>query len=434
MRRQELFAKMQINDVVVLFAHPVYYRSNDVNFHFRQNSDFWYLTGFPEQDAIAVLYKHVDGEEFWLFCQEQDPHLERWNGKIIGPVSAKNNYLATKTFTLADFNLGMKILLNPHALQQTNVTDGAQLRELFFSKHENGYITALTKLQADWGADCDINILDYRSLLTSQRMVKETAEINLIQQAVDISVGAHLQVMQNVCPNLYEYEVAAIFAYELQRRNCQHAYPSIVAGGENGCVLHYIINDSVLKDGDLLLIDAGSEYQNYASDITRTIPVNGTFSKEQALVYQVVLNAQETAIAAIKPGVAWQAIADLIVTELTTGLLELGLLTGTVVENIAQKNYLQFYPHSYGHMLGLDVHDSCKKMDAELLLEPGMVFTVEPGIYISRELTTVENRWHGIAVRIEDNVVVTDDGCKVLSAALPKEIAKIEHIMQQQNN
>lgn len=426
-RRTKLLDKMHAGEVVVLFSGTTNYRNSDVYHKFRQNSDFWYLTGFPEADAIAVLYKTKDTAGYWLFCQANSEKTEIWDGAVIGPRQAALQFGADKTFVTEKFAAGfLRLYADNDLVEQLDLT-------VLWDMAHSQYVAEeewIEMLQNKWILDNSWRIISHKALMHQMRMLKDESEIQDIQKAVDVSVAAHLQAMRLASPGKHERDIEALLAYEFIRNDCSHAYPSIVAGGKNASILHYISNVSTLADGELLLLDAGAEYKNYAADITRTFPINGKFTEQQSIIYQLVLHAQEEGISLIKPGAKWVDVEKQVVTCLTEGLIDLGLLRGSMQDNIANKNYQKFYPHSFGHMLGLDVHDAVVFSDTknDFIFEPGMVLTVEPGIYINSKFVDVDKKWDGISVRIEDDVLVTKDGCRVLSDALPKSVQDIEQI------
>ncbi len=421
-RRKKFFAQMQNDEIAMVFAATKKIKTNDVHYKFRQDNNFWYLTGFPEYNAIAVFFKTKDKEEYWLFCQEIN-HLQTiWDGKVIGCSKAKELYGVDKTFRLDEFKYGFNKLMNGSKTQ--SLIEEHEIEECRLNTFHGREI-----LKDKWLDNKNFKLIDHLAIIHSLRLEKDAKEIEMLQQAVDLSVEAHIKAMQFSKPGVNEYEVAAILSHEFNRHNCEHAYLPIVAAGINANTLHYIANSSELEDGDLILIDSGAEYQNYASDITRTFPINGKFTKEQKIIYQLVLEMQETGFKAVKPGVAWNEIQDQIIRVLVEGLINLKILTGKVEDQLENGSYKQFYPHSFGHWLGLDVHDVGKYINGEsfIKLREGMVLTVEPGVYISKDMAGVDNKWHNISIRIEDDVVVTKDGCDVLSKNLPKTIEDIEN-------
>ncbi|NQY41931.1 MAG: aminopeptidase P N-terminal domain-containing protein [Legionellales bacterium] len=430
-RREKFFSKMNTDEIAVIVSGTQKVRTNDVHYKFRQNNNFWYLTGFPECNAIVVFIKQNKKNKYWLFCQEIDELHSIWDGEVIGTNRAKKIYKPDRVFPILEFWYGYKKLLNP--TEAPNMIDENDKKEIFSASPRGWDI-----LDEHWLDNDSLGLKrveDVNEIIHSLRLIKDKLEIAMIQKAVDLSVKAHKKAMKFTCreicnsSDIYEYQVEATITHKFNSNNCDHAYSPIVAGGGNANTLHYIANNSKLIDGDLILIDAGAEYENYASDITRTFPVNGKFTLEQKNIYNLVLKMQETGLEMIKPGAIWQEIQDKIIKELVNGLIKLKILSGKVEEIIENKEYRKFYPHSFGHWLGLDVHDVggyFSTSNKPIALVEGMVLTVEPGIYISENIAGVDKKWHNIAVRIEDDVVVTRDGCDVLSKKLPKSVSEIE--------
>jgi Xaa-Pro aminopeptidase len=418
-RRQALALTMDAQSVAVICSSTKVFRNRDVHYPFRQNSDFWYLTGFPEPDAIAVL--HHDGEtmRYLLFCQPDDAHETQWHGPRAGLEGACEHYGADEAYALHDFDQTMATILADasalYCLKMPQITVGVYQHSL-----QSGAL-----------AQCRLDPRSLEDHLYESRLIKSEDEIAYMRHAAQISAQAHCAGMRASQPGLYEYEVMAAINYELRRHGCLlSAYDAIVGGGANGCILHYMDNNSRLVDGDLLLVDAGGEYQYYAADITRTYPVNGKFTPEQRALYEVVLAAQQGVIDQVKPGVTWEMLQHTSARLLTEGMVELGILKGSVEDLLASGDYKRFYMHGIGHWLGLDVHDvGAKQLGGKPRpFEANMVITVEPGIYIAPG-SQVDERWHGMAVRIEDDIAVTHDGYDILSDDVPKTIEGIEAIM-----
>lgn len=417
-RRQAVSEHMTDNSMVLLSAAEVQYRNSDTEYPYRQDSFFYYLTGINESDVVAVILKIQGKMRYILFCQDHDETIERWTGPRMGVRGAIEQYGADQAYSitemasrLSEFLVGISTVYYLINAQPT------------FDKKLFDWLEALRhKIRS--GVQCPYHFIDLRVLLGERRLIKRPEEIEVLQKACDISTKAHIRAMEHCRPEMYEYELEAVLLNEFYRQGSRYpAYPSIVAGGKNACVLHYTKNNAQLKANSLVLIDAGAEYDHYAADITRTFPVNGKFTSEQQAIYELVLMAQETAIALIKPGLAWDAIQKQILTVLVSGLVQLKILKGNVEELIEKKAYLPVYMHNSGHWLGMDVHDvGDYKVDHEWRkLEPGMVLTVEPGLYLSDR---------GIGIRIEDDILVTEQGCKVLTAAVPKTVSEIEKIMK----
>lgn len=423
-RRRQLMRMMGEGAIAVLPAAPVRLRNRDADYRYRQDSDFLYLTGFPEPEAVAVLIPGRPQGEYVLFCRERNPAMETWNGRRAGQAGAVENYGADDSFPFDDIDEILPGLLEDRACVYYSMGRDAE-----FDRRLMGWINVI-RAQSRSGGHPPHEFISLEYLLHEMRLFKSSAELKTMRRAADISMEGHRRMMAACRPGLYEYQVEAEFIYTARRNNAELAYQSIVGGGANGCILHYVDNNELLRDGELLLIDAGAEYDGYASDITRTFPVSGRFSEAQREVYEVVLAAQEAAIQKVKPGNSWDDPHSAAVRELTKGLIELGLLKGKTTKLIREAAYRRFYMHRTGHWLGIDVHDVGEyKVDGEWrLLEPGMVTTVEPGLYITAE-TDVPERFHNIGIRIEDDVAVTKDGHQVLTAGTPKSVAEIESLV-----
>ena len=425
-RRQQLMMEMGTGSVAVLPAAPVSLRNNDVDYVYRQDSHFDYLCGFQEADAVLVLVPGgTEGQEL-LFCQEKDPNKERWSGLRVGQEAAIRDYGFDQCWAIQELDDRMLTILGQ--CKQVYTIWG---RDADFDKQLVEWLNRLRKAvrQGSGTPSCYVALEHW---LNASRLIKSPAEIDQMQKAADISVLAHEKAMQECQSGMYEYEIEAGLMDCFMRQGCRHAaYPSIVAGGENACILHYTNNDAVLKDGDLLLLDAGAEFAGYAADITRTIPVNGRFSESQKTLYELVLAAQLAAIAVLRPGVSYRASHEAAVAVLTKGLLALGLLSGDYDDVIRDEAYTRFYMHGTSHWLGRDVHDVGEyKQDGDWrLLEEGMTLTIEPGLYIS-PADDIDEKWWNIGIRIEDDVLVTATGSRVLTAALVKSVVEIESLMQ----
>lgn len=425
-RRKALMGMMEPNSIAILPAAQEKPRSRDTEFLFRQDSDFYYLTGFDEPNAVLVLIPGRDHGECVLFCRERDREKEIWDGYRAGPEGAIEKYGADDAFPIDDIDEILSGLIEGR--QRMYYAMG---KDPNFDKRVMEWVNRIrAKVRA--GASPPGEFLDLDHLLHDMRLFKSAAEIRIMEESADISCGAHIRAMQACKPGLYEYQLEAEIKHECGMRGArEQAYNPIVGGGKNGCILHYVENSDKLKDGDLVLIDAGGEYEHYASDITRTFPVNGKFTKEQAAIYQIVLDAQDAAIEKVKPGNHWNEPHDASVETITAGLIGLGLIDGDLQDAIDRGAYKEFYMHRIGHWLGMDVHDvgDYRVGDEWRVLEPGMVMTVEPGIYISPDNEKVSKKWRGIGIRIEDDVLITKDGCQVLTEKAPKTIKDIEAIM-----
>jgi Xaa-Pro aminopeptidase len=427
-RRKELMQQMEPDSIALLCAAPQSTRSNDTEYLYRQNSDFYYLTGFVEHDAVLALIPGREQGEVVLFCQEKDKTRELWTGILTGPEQAITQLQIDDAFPIGDIDDILPGLIEGR--QRVYYSMGKDPR---FDQRVMDWVKII-RGKARQGAHPPGEFLVLDHLLNEMRLIKSPMEIKLMEKAGAISAQAHKRAMAVCRPGLHEYHLEAELLHEFVRSGSRApAYNNIVAGGRNACILHYVENNAVLRDGDLVLIDAGCEYEYYAADITRTFPVNGRFSKEQKALYEIVLNAQLQAIKAIKPGAAWDEPHNVTVRIITEGLVSLGLLKGNVQELIAKDAYKAFYMHRAGHWLGIDVHDvgDYKIDDKWRLMEPGMVTTIEPGIYVAPDNMDVDKKWRGIGIRIEDDVLVTRTGHRILSEGAPKTVEEIESFMAQ---
>ena len=424
-RRKQLMRMVGVGGIAILPAAPVRKRSRDVEYRYRQDSDFYYLTGFKEPDAVAVLVPGRKQGEFLLFCRERDPDRELWDGSRAGQDGAIEDYGADDAFPIDDIDDIIPGLIE--GCSRVYYTMGMYSD---FDSHVADWVNSLrSKLSRGVHTPQEFVALDH--LLHDMRLYKSRAEISALRRSAKVAVTAHKRAMQIARPGMFEYEVEAEFRHEFRRNGAWASYNPIVGGGANACTLHYVDNSEALKDGDLLLIDAGCELDYYASDITRTFPVNGRFSPEQRAVYEVVLEAQTAAIEKIVTGNHWNDPHDAAVRVITKGLRKLGLLDGTLPKLVKDGAYRQFYMHRTGHWLGMDVHDvgDYKVGDEWRVLEHGMVMTVEPGIYIPNK-RNVPKAFRNIGIRIEDDVAVTSKGPDVLSKGLEKDPDDIEALMQ----
>ena len=425
-RRKNLIALMDPNSIAIIPSADEQVRSRDTLFPFRQDSDFFYLSGFAEPDAVVVLLPGRRHGQFVVFCRERDPALELWHGYRSGPEGVCEKYGADDAFPIGDID---EIL--PGLVEGRERVYYSMGRSAEFDGKIMGWVSRIRSKEST-GAVPPGEFTDLDHMVHELRLYKSAAELRLMRKAADITARAHRRAMQVCRGGLYEYQLEAEIQHEFATSGARcPAYPSIVGSGRNGCVLHYIENSDKMRDGDLVLIDAGCELEYYASDVTRTFPVNGRFSAEQRALYELVLRAQLAAIAEIRPGNHWNQPHDASVKVLTQGLVTLGLLKGSVASLIKRDAYRDFYMHRVGHWLGLDVHDvgDYRLGDEWRVLEPGMVMTVEPGLYVSPSNTNVAKKWRGIGIRIEDDVVVTEEGCDVITAGVPKTIEEIEALM-----
>jgi Xaa-Pro aminopeptidase len=423
-RRRERLMREVGRGVVVVPTAPQRLRNRDSHFPYRFDSYFYYLTGFREPEAVLVL---VAGEQprSILFAREKDPEREVWDGFRYGPEGAREAFGLDQAFPVASLDQRMpEILADQPALHMHLGADPD------WDARAVGWINRVRE-QARSGVTAPAAICDVRVTLDEMRLIKDEAEIALMRRAAEIAAAAHRRAMRAARPGMKEYEIEAELLHEFRRRGAQApAYSPIVAAGANACVLHYVENCAELRDGDLLLIDAGCELDGYASDITRSFPVNGRYSGEQRAVYELVLAAQAAAMEKVRPGSAWDAPHEAAVRVLAQGFVELGLCSGDVDAVIESGDYKRFYMHRTGHWLGMDVHDAgdYKREGRWRALAPGMILTVEPGCYI-RPGDNVPERFWNIGVRIEDDVLVTEGGCEVLTRAAPKAVAEVEALM-----
>jgi Xaa-Pro aminopeptidase len=425
-RRKRLMALMEPNSIAIIPAAREQVRSRDTHYPFRQDSDFYYLSGFAEPGAVLVLAPGRRHGQFMLFCRERDPALELWNGFRAGPEGACADYGADDAFPIGDID---DIL--PGLIEGRERVYYSMGRSADFDRQMMGWVNTIRSKESS-GAVPPGEFTDLAHMLHDLRLVKSAAEQRLMRKAGQITADAHIRAMRACRPGLFEYQLEAELQHEFARAGARHpAYPSIVGGGPNACILHYVDNGARLRDGDLVLVDAGCELEHYAADVTRTFPVNGRFSREQRALYDLVLAAQQAAIDVLRPGNDWNQPHEATVRVITEGLRELGLLRGSL-KNLLQKGaYRDFYMHRAGHWLGMDVHDvgDYRVADQWRVLEPGMALTVEPGIYVSPHNTRVPRKWRGIGIRIEDDVIITAGGCEVLTAAAPRAADAIEALM-----
>jgi Xaa-Pro aminopeptidase len=426
-RQKRLLQQMQPNSICLVPASTIVTRSRDTDYPFRQDSYFQYLCGFPEPDAWLVLSNHPDNskELCVLFCLDKDPAMEIWHGRRFGPKQAKQKYAVNMTFAIDELDEQLLDLVSGH-------------QHLYFAQGHSDEADALvfSLLQALRSApkqskNAPSSLIDVRVILDEMRLIKSASEIDMMRQAAAVATQAHIRAMQFVEAGKNEYHLEAEIHHEFAMQGAKYpAYGTIVGSGNNACILHYTENNQGLKDGDLVLIDAGCEWQGYASDITRTFPVSGQFSMPQKQLYQLVLDAQVAAFEMIKPNNTIKQAGDAAIAVITQGLIDLNILKGELADNIERQTFREFYMHGLSHWLGLDVHDVGNyKIDGQdRPLKPGMVLTVEPGIYIAPD-ADVHNKWRGIGIRIEDNLLITQSGHENLTSAAPKSISDVEALM-----
>ncbi|MEZ5542002.1 MAG: Xaa-Pro aminopeptidase [Pseudomonadota bacterium] len=424
-RRKQLMRMMGKDSIAIIPTSSEQVRNRDVEYPFRADSDFYYLTGFNEPDAVAVLVPRRSHGEYLLFCRERDPESETWTGRRAGTEGAVSEYGADDAFPIGDIDDILPGLLEDS--EQVFYTMGSRPE---FDKSVLEWVNRIRQ-GSRRGARTPDKFIALEHLLHDMRLYKSPAEVRAMRTAAKVTCAAHRRAMQAAIPGQYEYQVEAELLHAFRQAGMVPAYPSIVGAGANGCILHYTHNSAALQDGDLLLIDAGAEYDCYAADVTRTFPVNGRFTTPQRALYEVVLAAQLAAIEQVRPGNHWNAPHEAAVKALTRGLVRLGILKGKPSELIRTEAYRRFYMHRTGHWLGMDVHDvgDYKVGDEWRVLEPGMVLTVEPGLYIPAGSKGVAKKWWNIGIRIEDDVLVTRAGHEVLTAAAPKQVADIEALM-----
>jgi Xaa-Pro aminopeptidase len=424
-RRRQLMRMAGRDAIVIVPAAPERVRNNDSHYPYRQDSDFHYLSGFPEPDAVLALIPGREQGETILFCRERDAERERWDGARAGTEGAVRDHAFDDAFPIDDIDDILPGMIEGRARVYYHFG-----RDPEFDLKLIGWVN---RVRADVrkGAVPPHEFVALSHLLHDLRLYKSRAELRLMRKSARIAADAHVRAMRSVRPGMNEHEIEAELLHEFRRHGAVASYEPIVGGGANACVLHYRANDAELRDGDLLLIDAGAEYECYASDITRTFPVNGKFSPEQRALYDIVLAAQTAAIDEVRPGRSFDAYHEAAVRAITRGLIRIGLLEGSLEKNLRDHAYRRFYMHKTGHWLGLDVHDvGDYRVDGEFrMLEPGMVVTVEPGLYIAPESKKVPARWRGIGIRIEDDIVVTRGDPEILTEAVPRDPDAIEALM-----
>ncbi len=425
-RRRRLMDMMEANSIAIIPSARELMRSRDTSYPFRQDSDFYYLSGFVEPESVLVLIPARDHGEYVMFCRERDSGQELWHGSRAGPEGACEQFGADDAFPIGDID---EIL--PGLIEGRDRVYYSMGRSAGFDQRIMEWVNTIRSKEAT-GAVPPGEFTDLDHMLHDMRLVKSAAELRLMHRAGEITAAAHREAMRSCRPGMYEYQLEAELHYRFAQLGARYpAYQSIVGGGRNACTLHYVDNSAKLREGDLVLIDAGCELEHYAADVTRTFPVSGRFSPEQRQIYDLVLAAHAAACAEIVPGNHWNQPHDASVRVIAEGLCRLGLLEGDAEAAIAAGAYREFYMHRVGHWLGLDVHDvGDYRVGGEWrVLEPGMVMTVEPGIYIAPDNTNVARKWRGIGIRIEDDAVVTADGHELLTDGVPRCAEAIEALM-----
>jgi Xaa-Pro aminopeptidase len=425
-KRREQFMERIPGGVAIFPAAPLAIRNNDVEHEYRQDTDFYYLTGFEEPGAIAVLAPNHPEHRFVLFVQPKDREREVWTGWRAGEEGATRDYGADAAFTIDKLDEQL-----PKLAEKADRIYYRFGSDPTFDERLIGFMRLFQRERQRNGTGPNA-VIDPAEILHEMRLIKTEDDLRMMRRAVDISGEGHLAALRSLRPGVFEYEIEAVLRYVFRKNGSPRpGYPPIVASGANATVLHYTTNNRRIQDGDLLLIDAGTEFGYYTGDITRTYPASGSFTEDQAAIYQIVLDALVEATKLVKPGATFAEPHDRAVRVIVEGLLRLGLLEGDIEKLIEEEKYKKFYMHKTSHWLGMDVHDAgpYKVADEWRRLEPGMVLTVEPGIYIAEDLEDVDPRYRGIGVRIEDDVLVTPDGNEVLSARVPKTIEEIEGTM-----
>lgn len=420
-RRNDLMKRLPAQSIMIIPSGEEVCRNGDVHYSFRQQSDFLYLTGFSEPHSILVL---KDGKS-WLFNEPQDEQKTIWTGPVLGQMGAISQLGVDEAYPIGQFEVHLQSLLSGVTAIYYPFLQGGHWEKKLFSTWKQ----VRAQRRQDRGLPSAFH--DVSPWIASMRLFKSPDEVKMIQKVVDVSVDAHIAVMQQIASCDYEYQAAAIFHQHLQQQGIMDvAYPSIVASGANACILHHTQYHRAFQSNDLLLIDAGGEYLGYAADLTRTYPVRGRWTYEQQAIYELVLEAQKAAIAKIQPQLPWCEIQNTVVNVLTQGLKDLGILHGTLTSLLEQQAYKSFYMHGSGHWLGLDVHDvgAYEEHGQSIRLQASMVLTVEPGLYFSPQLKNIDERWRGIGVRIEDDVLVTAQASHVFSHRLPKEIDDLQSV------
>ncbi len=419
-KRKQFMERIGDDAVAIIVANPEYTRNDDVDHDYRQDSDMFYLTGFEEPHSIAVLQPGIEKHKYTLFVRKRDPLRETWNGHRFGVKGAMESFGADTAYTIDKFHEMLRTILRRVKTVYHNFGTDKDLSESILDG-----VTA-------FAGHSDISMKNARFELGEMRKLKSDWEIKSLRKAIDITSEAHKEAMKSAQPGMGEYEIEAVIEYTYRKHGVQRpGFPSIVASGANTAILHYQTNEMKLNKGDLLLVDIGAEWGYYSADVTRTYPVNGKFSKEQAAIYKIVYDAQEAAFKLSKPGTSRNELSNIVRNSLIDGLIRVGLLSGTREEIIKDRSYRKFYMHGFGHWIGLDVHDSGSYTEngESVIMRPGMVYTVEPGVYITED-ESIDPKWWNIGVRIEDCVLITEKGYELLSDKAPRKIKDIEKLMK----
>ena len=426
-RRDLLADKVLEDSAIIVSAASVKSRISDTEYSYRQDSNFYYLSGYEEPESLILIRPNQDKERFVIFCRDRDPLREQWDGFRTGQEGVIQDYGADAAYSINSIDEIM-----PKLLEGTKNIYFSMSAPCGVDAKISSWVEDIRKNTRS-GAEPPQNLLSLDSILHEMRLIKESDEMDLMKKAANITTEAHIRAMQSVRPGMYEYQLEAEYLYAFNKNGARSpAYNSIVGGGNNSCILHYVENNAELQDGDLVLVDAGCEYQYYASDVTRTFPVNGKFSPEQREIYSIVLEAHKQSMEQAKPGNKWNLMHEKSVEVIVEGLLSIGLLQGSRDEIIDKGEYSKFYMHRIGHWLGMDVHDvGSYKQDGDWRpLEEGMVMTVEPGIYILDSMEGVDDKWKGIGVRIEDDIAITESGFEILTPDVPRTIEEVEQTVQ----
>tara|TARA_Y100001934_G_scaffold174960_1_gene207237 strand:- start:341 stop:1654 length:1314 start_codon:yes stop_codon:yes gene_type:complete len=426
-RRSELSKKVLDDSAIIVASSPVKSRISDTDYLYRQDSNFYYLSGYEEPESILLIRPYAKKDNFIIFCRDRDPLKEQWDGFRSGQTGAVQDFGADKSLSISSVDS-----LMPELLEGAKNIYYSMSSPCGLDQRINTWVDQI-RLNTRAGAEPPQNLLSLDSVIHEMRLLKSDEEIEVMKQAAEITTEAHIRAMKAVKPGMFEYQLEAEYLYAFNKNGARApAYNSIVGGGNNACILHYVENNSELKDGDVVLVDAGCEYKYYASDVTRTFPVNGSFTEEQKQIYSVVLEAHKQSMGQLKPGNKWNLAHEKSVEVIVEGLIDLGIIKSSKKEAIDTGEYSKYYMHRIGHWLGMDVHDvGSYKQDGDWRdLEPGMVMTIEPGIYILDSLEGVEDKWKGIGVRIEDDVLVTKKGFEVLTPDIPRSIEEVESTVQ----